>query len=287
MEHCLGRRIKDKEEARGRFQDGHRFFLEYRCSNQREKDQDVCTTCQEWMNRGLKLKDPYRNVHGLITEPIPEWSHIYEGEWYESKVALYGIPSDDQMVRAKKAQTEARKIDKVEPVAPAPAIAPAPAPEPAPAPAPAPAPVIAPPAPEPVVAPSPAPAPAPAPASQPVAPAPAPKAKRKPKTASEATEKPKVPVKRKAKTVAPPPVVEQQAVEVKAVEALVPLKEPVEVVTIKVKKVRLNGKPYFLDSKKQKVYSVGADGLPHQYVGRWNNEDEKMDTSYPDSDREL
>jgi hypothetical protein len=276
MEQCLGRRIKDKEDARGRFQDGHRFFLEYRCSNERKKESDLCTVCQEWVERGLKLKDPYRNVHGLITESIPNWSHIYGGKWYTSKVGIYGNPSDEQMVKSKKAQDDARKDISVKPE------------------------------PEPLAV-----------AVEPVAVVA--KSKRKPKSTTEnPIEKPKVPSKRKPKAVAavvagetltkaisaPPekpkvqtkrknkavvaaPKDSQEPIVVKAVEALVPQTETLEIVSIRVKKVRLNEKSYFLDSKKQKVYSVGTDGLPHQYVGRWSSEDQKLDTSYPDSDLDL
>ena len=248
MEQCLARRIKDKEEARGRFQDGHRYFLEYRCANTVAKGQNLCATCGEWTQRGLKLKDPYRNVHGLITQPIPEWSHIYEGPWYESKVALYGIPSDEQMARAKKAQGEARA--QAEPVAVPVTVA------------------------EPVTVSVPLTVPE----------APVTKPKRKPKAEGETV---KAPTKRKPKTVPVTPTVEQPVVTVKAVEALEPIKETFEVIPISVKKTKLNGKAYFLDTKKQKLYSVGSDGQPSQYVGRWNSEEEKVDTSYPDSDNEF
>jgi hypothetical protein len=42
-------------------------------------------------------------LHGSIDEPIPYWSHIYDGPWYRLKVASGGTISEETMVKIKKA----------------------------------------------------------------------------------------------------------------------------------------------------------------------------------------
>lgn len=275
-EQCFGRLMKDGEANRGRFGDNHRFFLEFRCSN--KTNEILCNRCNEWKERGVNKKDPYRCHHGLITEAIPEWSHIYDGPWYQSKVAAYGHPSKEEMVRANKAKEEARKgvegvVEQIaapqEPKAekkkpgrkkketvlstpppqegtqvekPTSKRRPKKIAEPA--------------------APVPEPAPAPEPAPTPVV------AKRtyKKKTAKETASAP-------------------TKVDVQAVEASTMLTD-VEVVKIVVKPFSHNDTSYFLDSKKNKVYSVGKDKKPLAYIGRWDAQAEHIDTEFPDSDAE-
>ena len=274
-EQCFGRIIRDGESHRGRFLDNHRYFLEYRCSNQVKEDQ-LCSRCLEWRTRGVNKKDPYRCHHGFIFETIPEWSHIYEGPWYLSKVASYGQPSESEMARAKKAQVEARKeVEMNEEVKqevkeepkkkraykkkekPVPAVTGLTHPvNPAPA----------------VTGPTHPVNPAPEPVAEAV---PAPKPVAKPTTIKK---------RRTKKEVTKVP--EQPNVQIQAVEAITPALTDIEIVKIIVRPFTFNDTAYFLDGKKNKLYSVGKDKRPSSYVGRWNPDLQLIDTDFPDSDAE-
>lgn len=257
---CFGRLQKDKEPHRGRFGDNHRFFLEYRCSGKVSQEQ-LCAKCLEWKKRGVKKNDHYRSHHGLITEPIPEWSHIFEGPWYQSKVATYGHPSKEEMARAKEAQQQARKgietkvdppvVQEQKPEKPKRGRKKKEAPVPIPPPP-------RPPTPEPPVPP---PSPPPPPPPQPKAPG-----KRRPK-----------------KTAVAPVVAQAPSVQVQAVETS-SLPTEVEIVKIVVRPFFANDTMYFRDASKNKLYSVGKDKRPSTYVGRWDPESETIDTEFPDSD---
>ncbi len=66
---------------------------------------------------------------------------------------------------------------------------------------------------------------------------------------------------------------------------------PQEVVRVKVKKMRLEGKEYFVAMNSGKVYTIGSHGMPEKYKGRYvapadSESSAKLDTNYPDSDAE-
>jgi len=65
-------------------------------------------------------------------------------------------------------------------------------------------------------------------------------------------------------------------------EMTVPLKIH-DVVIVKVKKIKCQGKEYYFDSMSGKVYAVLETGVG-PYKGRYNPEEELLNTSYPDSD---
>lgn len=73
----------------------------------------------------------------------------------------------------------------------------------------------------------------------------------------------------------------------KAVQSNEPTVYDVDVKVIKVRRLEVGGRSYFLDPNKYKVYKVGTDKKPGAYHGRWNPETEEMDTSFPDSDCEV
>ena len=58
------------------------------------------------------------------------------------------------------------------------------------------------------------------------------------------------------------------------------------VVRIGVRPHQIEGRKYFLDSNKGKLYTVAADKSPGHYYGRWNPQEETVDTDFPDSDAE-
>jgi len=58
-----------------------------------------------------------------------------------------------------------------------------------------------------------------------------------------------------------------------------------DVIRIKVKKIKISGTEYFLDSKTRKVYGLSKNGVG-PYKGRYHSEEGTLDSSYPDSDAE-
>lgn len=252
-ERCYGRIIRRNKEAIARFANNSRFYLESRCSNKIHQDQ-LCERCLKWKQNGINKKDVYGNHFGLVTEAIPEWSHIFDGAWYQSKVTAYGHPSEFEMGRAKKSQEEARKGLVVEETKPQPKpeskrrsrkkpteVVPSPPP----------------PQPEPPLDPTPPPNP-----PNPPNPDPKPAAKRKYRV-----EKSNI------------------QVQVQAVEATSPPID-VEIVKIVVRPFFVNDIRYFRDPLKNKLYGVGNDKRPTKYIGRWDPESETIDTEFPDSDME-
>jgi hypothetical protein len=59
-----------------------------------------------------------------------------------------------------------------------------------------------------------------------------------------------------------------------------------DVVIVKVKKIKCQGKEYYFDSMSGKVYAVLETGVG-AYKGRYDPEEEVLNTSYPDSDAEY
>jgi hypothetical protein len=84
--------------------------------------------------------------------------------------------------------------------------------------------------------------------------------------------------------VAEPPEIKPKAVE--SFEPPIKVNDE-DVMTIRVRKFEHNGKSYFLHSAKDKLYTIGADGQPFQYYGRFNRDADAIDTTFPDSDVEY
>ena len=59
-----------------------------------------------------------------------------------------------------------------------------------------------------------------------------------------------------------------------------------DVITVKVKKIRCEGKECYLDSVSGKLYGVSVNGVG-PYKGRYNSQSDTVDTKYPDSDVEV
>jgi hypothetical protein len=115
---CLGRHVSDTA-GRLQFCDGGYFHIELRCSV--ETETGLCAKCLEKEHRARERSDGTRLkgmapsvIHGRITEPIPPWSHIFGGEWYEKQLKKGRTISEETMVRAKKAKESAGQavIDK-------------------------------------------------------------------------------------------------------------------------------------------------------------------------------
>ena len=95
--------------------------------------------------------------------------------------------------------------------------------------------------------------------------------------------------KKRVVKVSQPHVAEQLPIKPKAIESSeAPLLiNDEDVITINVRKFEHNGKYYFLNSTKDKLYTVGTDGQPFQYHGRYNRDTETIDTEFGDSDAEY
>lgn len=110
--HCLGRHVSDTS-GRLQFCDGTYFHIELRCPATTDAG-ELCLKCLEKERRtreraeGTRLKGVASSVlHGKITDPIPLWSHIFEGEWYEKQLKKGRTLSEETMARAKKAKEAA------------------------------------------------------------------------------------------------------------------------------------------------------------------------------------
>lgn len=65
---------------------------------------NLCEGCKRRTSAG---KTQSSMIHGLLTEEIPEYSHIYGSAWYWEKTRKFGEPSADWVVAAEEAQAAA------------------------------------------------------------------------------------------------------------------------------------------------------------------------------------
>lgn len=184
--------------------------------------------------------------HGIVSEGIPPLSHIYGSAWYDLKRTVYGDPSSQDMAKAKKAQGDA-SVD-------ANTIASKPE-------------VIA-----------------------TATPTPSSTEKKKrtfkiaaPTTAIAVTETPvPVKVKRQPKKVVTAQI---QTVSPLATESTEPPLQDLPCIVISVRRYEHNGRKYYLNSDKDKLYTVQPDGGVGKYCGRLDRENDRI-ADFPDSDSE-
>lgn len=247
---CLARRMKDKDEYKSsKLGSPFCFWHELRCTKTALENQKLCLDCLERIVVHYDKKT-HKNqtawVHGCIDEPIPEWSLIFDGPEFHKRVSKYGKPTEEEMVRAKKTQQETRGTDSKVEEI-----------------------------------------------TQTLARLSIQEKINSPPNTIEAISVPPPVVKEKAKpqkraapmkkknTVIQPPIVPAKAYE----STDLPLTN-IEVVKIQVRKFMVSDKQYFLDAKKYKLYDVNKDKTPGKYIGRWDPQEERIDTSFPDSDME-
>ena len=159
---CLGRLVRDGPKGVNmlEFEKGEGLFhVPIRC-DMIAKNGDLCEACQK---RSTKTQDRVGQITGTtiggplpsylmgrVTEPIPFWSRLYRGAWYNLKIESGSTLSEETMAKAKKAAATAYEgVETVDPqpmpakarkprakkgaaapaaVAPAPAVPTAPAP---------------------------------------------------------------------------------------------------------------------------------------------------------------
>ena len=76
------------------------FYAEERCANTAIADTSICSKCH-FKNPKATNQLSRRFQHGLITELIPETSHIFgPTTWFLNAIKLYGMPSIDTLKTA-------------------------------------------------------------------------------------------------------------------------------------------------------------------------------------------
>jgi hypothetical protein len=104
---CLARRTDDTLTQK--FGDGrHNFYIELRCGRKALPTMEVCELCAV-RNPAHKIQVVRRFDHGLVSEPIPDQSHIFGGRWYQEKCEKWGKPSAETIKFALMYQREARE----------------------------------------------------------------------------------------------------------------------------------------------------------------------------------
>lgn len=92
------------------------FFLPMRCKNKAERLCDSCVARQERIPALLEkwkgsMQNQSEQIHGLIGEPIPEWSRIYKGPYYLAKIeAGWTISAESERI-AEEAYTAAGIVE--------------------------------------------------------------------------------------------------------------------------------------------------------------------------------
>jgi len=109
---CLGRLVKDTPKGVWMlsFEEGGFFHLPIRCE-QISRNGDLCLDCQvkEQKTRekvehitGTTIKGMLPScLHGRVTEPIPFWTRLYDGEWFRLKMESGCTISDSTMAKIK------------------------------------------------------------------------------------------------------------------------------------------------------------------------------------------
>jgi hypothetical protein len=125
---CLGRLVRDgpKGVYMLEFEKGEGLFhIPIRC-DMIAKNGDLCEACQK---RSIKTQDRVGQITGTtiggplpsylmgrVTEPIPFWSRLYGGVWYNLKIESGSTLSEETMAKAKKAAATAYEgVETVDP----------------------------------------------------------------------------------------------------------------------------------------------------------------------------
>ena len=258
-----------------------------RCTN---KADGLCANCMDRQRStayqlekraGKYIPNQETMFHGRIGDPIPKWSRLYKGEWFQAQLAAGYTLSDETRKQAENGVKELPSIStemsdtavvlpvkrvvhrkKVITTTPSQAVENPREPEPNPEIAPPPMvkkrqskKVIGSLTPAPVAVPT-------------VVPSPVPKSSEQ--TTLSTPAKPK---RRYKKVTTPTP-------SIIGVVTPTPL-EDYNLVKIIVKKVNIDGRSLYVSEPKDKVFD-----LKYNYLGRWNRLEDRVDTTFPDSDAE-
>ena len=272
-DHLRFRLINDKGE------DGRWIWMEYRCPNEVCNDGEVCRDCS-YKIPGHKYQANHKFNHGKIGGPYTIDSKLYGSPYYLAELKKGWKATEQDEIRAKAALLKANSEmgrKKEQPVSVQQPVVEQPVVE------------------QPVV-------------EQSVVEQPVERKKRAynrkkvvlavasaEQPASEAQVAAKVkPVKLKthrSKKILPtevlfPPIkLVENPLEPKFIEVVAPPITITDFVVVKIKKLKCQGKDYYYDEASGKVYSISVNGVG-AYKGRYNQEDDIINTSFPDSDCE-
>ena len=95
---CLGRVIGEELP----FEQGGSFHVTFQCTTRTQAS--LCDTCENKLKYWSSKADKGRGIQvgriaGLVNEPIPDWAHVYGGNWFRLKLEQ-GLTLSD-MVKAK------------------------------------------------------------------------------------------------------------------------------------------------------------------------------------------
>jgi hypothetical protein len=260
-----------------RFQDGkHRFFLESVCANPLEKQTgNLCYKCS-YARVQTKTQDSHTFPHGLVIGEYSPESHLYDSPWYHESVKTYGPPSSDDIALAMEAQRRSKHGTKTKAMKDLLAVLTSkhsvseesevtialdmPSTKSSP---PKPASKV----PEPVEI-------------KEVAPVKE-KPKRKPRV-KKVEEVPSISVVEELQK----PVATTVASTIKLAENGDDPLEVKEVVRIVLRTLTHNGKAYWRDGEREKLYEKTKNGGKGSYVGRWNSVSETIVREAPDTDED-
>ena len=84
----------------------HRFYLEYRCSNNVIVNTNNCARCTGRSRDKIQSSGKYD--HGNVNEPIPDHSQMYGGKWYTDGCGKWGVPIHEDVKKAEEYRDAAR-----------------------------------------------------------------------------------------------------------------------------------------------------------------------------------
>jgi len=95
---CLGRVIGEELP----FEQGGSFHVTFQCTTRTQAS--LCDTCENKLKYWSSKPDKGRGIQvgriaGLMNEPIPDWAHVYGGNWFRLKLEQ-GLTLSE-MVKAK------------------------------------------------------------------------------------------------------------------------------------------------------------------------------------------
>ena len=259
---------------------GKHIWVEYRCPNVVSVEDGMCSDCSV-KEKKYKYQANQKCDHGVVGGPYTGDSKLYGSPYYLNELKNGWFPSEADENRAKAAVDKAlssmgrKKIQQATEEMPAVVVEEVPAAPP-----------------EKVkrkyVRKKPL-----ASAQQPLASTEQPVVSTEQPLASvKKTKLPKLKTPRSKKSVATElvlpqaPVVENQpSLSAKFIEVTKPPITITDFVVVKVKKLKCQGKDYYYDSSSGKVYGISVNGVG-AYKGRYKEEDETLDTTFPDSDCE-
>jgi hypothetical protein len=95
-----------KYNTRSVIGEGKHYALQAYICKAPVKEGLLCLACS---NRSRTHQKNVQRLHGLLTEPIPENSHIYGGSWYLRQVEAHGEPPSEWVAEAAARQAEAEQ----------------------------------------------------------------------------------------------------------------------------------------------------------------------------------